>query len=139
MDAREATLAEMLAETRKRTGGEPVFVPPYNGGATIAGQGTIALELLEQAGELYGAEGGVLDAVVVPVSGGGMISGIATVIKARLPSCLVRSITSSVTTLSGVATASKAHVPSCFVCSPFLVLPALARLSKCFRSRRAAA
>jgi threonine dehydratase len=43
----------------------------------IAGQGTIGLEILEQLPEL--------DAVVVPVGGGGLISGIATAIKARKP------------------------------------------------------
>ena len=44
IDAREAACREVQA----RTGA--AFVPPYNHPAVIAGQGTIALELLEQAG-----------------------------------------------------------------------------------------
>ena len=73
--AREAAAAEVCA----RTGA--TFVHPSEDPAVIAGQGTLALELLEQAGEALGAppEDGcpVLDAVIVPVGGGGLISGIA--------------------------------------------------------------
>ena len=75
MDAREAAMEEI----RARTGAH--FIAPYNYGPTICGQGTIATELLEQAPEL--------DCVVVPVSGGGMISGIATAVKALRPDCAV--------------------------------------------------
>ena len=53
------------------------LVHPFDDPLVMAGQGTVALELLEQAGEL--------DAVVVPVGGGGLISGCATVVKALLP------------------------------------------------------
>ena len=73
MDAREAAMEEI----RARTGAH--FIAPYNYGPTICGQGTIATELLEQAPEL--------ECVVVPVSGGGMISGIATAVKALRPDC----------------------------------------------------
>jgi threonine dehydratase len=52
-----------------------VLVPPYDDPLVMAGQGTAALELVEQVGEL--------DVVVVPVSGGGLIAGSATVLKAR--------------------------------------------------------
>ncbi len=52
-----------------RTGG--VIIEPFDHPDTIAGQGTATLELLEQTAEL-GAE---LDAVVVPVGGGGLIAG----------------------------------------------------------------
>src|SRR6202000_2788262 len=52
---------------------------PYDDPAVMAGQGTVALELLEQAGEL--------DAMIVPVGGGGLISGCATVVKAKTPRC----------------------------------------------------
>jgi len=45
------------------------IIPPYDHPDVIAGQGTIAVELLEQIPEL--------DAILVPVSGGGLISGIA--------------------------------------------------------------
>src|SRR3990170_1527278 len=43
------------------------FIHPYDDAAIIAGQGTVALEMLEQAPEL--------DALVVPIGGGGLISG----------------------------------------------------------------
>ncbi len=56
-----------------------VYVSPYNDLDVIAGQGGIALELLEQAGERG------LDAVVVAVGGGGLISGIAATLKSRAP------------------------------------------------------
>jgi len=54
-----------------------VLVHPFDDPAVIAGQGTVALELLEQAGEL--------DLLVVPVGGGGLISGCATVTGALAP------------------------------------------------------
>ena len=53
----------------------PIFIHPSNDPRVIAGQGTIALELMEQTD-------GNLDAVIVPLGGGGMISGVATAIKA---------------------------------------------------------
>ena len=49
------------------------FIHPFEDEEVIAGQGTIALEMLESCSEL--------DAVVVPVGGGGLISGIASAIK----------------------------------------------------------
>ena len=49
---------------------DTVFVPPYDDERIIAGQGTLGLELGAQAPEL--------DAVVVPIGGGGLISGVAT-------------------------------------------------------------
>lgn len=56
-----------------------VYVPPYNDPDIIAGQGTVAVEILEQlAGE-------PLDAVVVAVGGGGLVSGVAAVLKKHLP------------------------------------------------------
>jgi threonine dehydratase len=53
-----------------------VFVHPYDDSDIIAGQGTIALEMLESE---------ALDALVVPVGGGGLISGIAVAAKALRP------------------------------------------------------
>lgn len=53
------------------------FVHPYDDAAVIAGQGTIGLELVEDCRDL--------DTVVVPIGGGGLISGIATAVKARAP------------------------------------------------------
>jgi len=57
------------------------FVHPFTDDEVIAGQGTIALEMLKEVKEL--------DAVVVPVGGGGLISGISTAIKAINPSIKV--------------------------------------------------
>ncbi len=54
------------------------FVHPFDDPDVIAGQGTIGLEILEQSG-------GEIDAVFVPVGGGGLIAGIAAGIKAVRP------------------------------------------------------
>lgn len=62
-----------------------VFVHPFEDDAVIAGQGTIALEILEQI-KSYKEE---LDVVVVPVGGGGLISGIAKTIKTLYPNIRV--------------------------------------------------
>lgn len=53
------------------------FIHPFNDEDVIAGQGTIGLEILEQISEL--------DAVIVPVGGGGLISGIAYTVKTLNP------------------------------------------------------
>ena len=53
------------------------FVHPFDDPAVIAGQGTIALELLEQVPDM--------EAVVVPIGGGGLISGIACAVKESKP------------------------------------------------------
>ncbi len=53
------------------------FVHPFDDAEVIAGQGTIGLELLQQAPKL--------DAVVVPVGGGGLVSGIAVALKEQNP------------------------------------------------------
>jgi threonine dehydratase len=73
--AREATLAEVVA----RTGA--TVVHPYNDLLVIAGQGTAALELLEEVGDL--------DVVMTPVGGGGLTSGTALTVAARAPSARV--------------------------------------------------
>ena len=59
-------------------------IPPYDDARVIAGQGTVGLEIAEDL-----AEGGGPDLVLVPVSGGGLISGVATAIKALAPSTVV--------------------------------------------------
>jgi threonine dehydratase len=53
------------------------FIHPFDNADVIAGQGTIALEVLEQAPGV--------DAIVVPVGGGGLIAGIGTVVRAKRP------------------------------------------------------
>ncbi len=62
---------------RLRDGHGYAFVHPFDDPAVIAGQGTIGLELLEQVPNL--------EAVVVPVGGGGLISGVACAIKETNP------------------------------------------------------
>lgn len=57
------------------------FIHPFNDPDVIAGQGTIALELAEQISDL--------DAVLVPVGGGGLISGVAYTIKSLNPNIRV--------------------------------------------------
>lgn len=57
------------------------FVHPFNGYRTVLGTATLGHEWLQQAGEL--------DAVIVPVGGGGLISGVATAIKLAAPQCQV--------------------------------------------------
>ena len=54
-----------------------VIVPPYNDERIIAGQGTMGLEILEDLPEV--------ECVLVPVGGGGMISGVATAVKLSDP------------------------------------------------------
>ncbi len=63
-----------------------VFIHPFDDPQVIAGQGTIGLEILEQADAL-GLDD--IDSVWVPVGGGGLIAGIATWIKHRRPSIRV--------------------------------------------------
>ena len=65
--------AERLAQQHARDTGD-AFISPYNHPDVIAGAGTIGLELME---DIPG-----LQAVLVPIGGGGLISGVATAIKA---------------------------------------------------------
>jgi threonine dehydratase/serine racemase len=70
-ESRESTAAAVVAETGA------TLIPPYDHADIIAGQGTAALELLEQAPGL--------DAVVTPVGGGGLLSGVAVAAKGINP------------------------------------------------------
>jgi len=69
--SREAVSAELI----KRTGAH--LVHPYNDARVIAGQGTAALELLEEIPDL--------DVVITPASGGGLLSGTAVAAKSLRP------------------------------------------------------
>jgi len=71
LEARGITAARVLAET----GG--TLIPPFDHPDVIAGQGTAALELLEEIPEL--------DAVVVPIGGGGLIAGTALALRELAP------------------------------------------------------
>jgi threonine dehydratase len=68
---------EALRYAKKLTGGGKLLIHPFDDEQVIAGQGTIGLEILE---EVPGVE-----AVVVPTGGGGLISGIATIVRKRRP------------------------------------------------------
>ncbi len=72
LEARERETARVI----ERTGA--VLVHPFDDPRVIAGQGTLALELLEDAGPL--------DAIIAPVGGGGMMGGIAVAVRAASPS-----------------------------------------------------
>ncbi|MGA9578921.1 MAG: threo-3-hydroxy-L-aspartate ammonia-lyase [Terrimicrobiaceae bacterium] len=72
---REA-IGRRLAEERGLT-----LIPPYDHPHVMAGQGTAAKELFEDAGPL--------DALVVPLGGGGLLSGCAVTARAFNPQCLI--------------------------------------------------
>ena len=69
--------AHKLAETRAQT-----YIPPFDHPLVIAGQGTVAMEILRQHPRQ-------LDAIFVPVGGGGLIAGVAAYVKALAPEILV--------------------------------------------------
>src|SRR5579862_1674331 len=74
-----ATLSEAFERARAVADEEHLtFIHPYDDAEVIAGQGTVALELLEDAPDV--------DVLVVPIGGGGLISGIAIAAKAIKPS-----------------------------------------------------
>ncbi len=69
--------AHHAAEKFQRETGAP-FIHAYDDPPTVAGQGTIGLEILEDLPDV--------DAILVPVGGGGMIAGIAVAVKSLAPS-----------------------------------------------------
>lgn len=72
-------LSEALAMAQARAERDGLtFVHPYDDPLVIAGQGTLGLEILDQVRDL--------DMIVVPIGGGGLISGIATALRALNPS-----------------------------------------------------
>jgi threonine dehydratase len=73
--SRETIAAELVGETGA------ILIPPYDHLDIIAGQGTAALELCEEVAGL--------DAVLVPLGGGGLLAGTATAVKALQPTCSV--------------------------------------------------
>jgi threonine dehydratase len=75
LEARETTARAVIAETGA------TFIHPYDHPDIIAGQGTSALELLEQVPRL--------DAIVAPVGGGGLLSGICVAAKGLNPAVRV--------------------------------------------------
>jgi threonine dehydratase len=72
------TSAERLPRAKELADQENgVYIPPYDDPYIMAGQGTIGLEILEQIEDV--------DAVIVPIGGGGLISGILTAVKESNP------------------------------------------------------
>jgi threonine dehydratase len=80
---------------------ELTFIHPFDDAAVMAGQGTIGLELLEQVPQL--------EAVVVPIGGGGLIGGIACAIKESRPEIRIVGVQAS--RLASMAAAVEAHRP----------------------------
>ncbi len=81
------SLHEAAAHAREIAAREHlVFVHPYEDPLIIAGQGTVALEMLEQRPDL--------EVLVVPVGGGGLISGIAIAAKALQPGIMIYGVES---------------------------------------------
>ena len=76
LDGEGVSEAQARAEAEAKAQGL-IWVHPYDDPAVIAGQGTIALEMLEEVPDL--------DTLVIPIGGGGLISGIATAAKAIKP------------------------------------------------------
>jgi threonine dehydratase len=70
-----ATLFDRLHEEEARTGA--TFVHPFDDPTGLAGAGTVGLELMEQSPDL--------DAVIVPIGGGGLMAGVACAVKALSP------------------------------------------------------
>lgn len=78
---------EYAKELEKKEG--YTFVHPYQDSHIIAGQGTIGLEILTQLQDV--------DSVIVPIGGGGLISGIGVAIKTLKPSCKIFGVQSEQT------------------------------------------
>ncbi len=99
VDATEA-FARMHAEAAE-TG--RVIVHPFDDPAVMAGQGTVGLELCEQVEEVT--------QVVVPVGGGGLISGVATAVKALAPTARVVGVEPAAISTLAASIASGAPIP----------------------------
>ncbi|KYH28454.1 threonine ammonia-lyase [Clostridium colicanis] len=77
---------EKALEVLKETGA--TFVHPFNDEEVMAGQGTIALEILEELPDV--------DAIVVPIGGGGLISGVAVAAKSIKPDIKIIGVQSEI-------------------------------------------
>ena len=95
-DAAAERAAEMAAESGA------VYVHPFDDDEVMAGQGTIGLELLEQLADF--------DAVIVPVGGGGLIAGIATVLREKKPDVRIIGVESR--TFPGMRRALESELPT---------------------------
>ncbi|MEW6374757.1 MAG: threonine ammonia-lyase [Thermodesulfobacteriota bacterium] len=84
---------EALNYAKKLVQSGKTFIHPFDDEQVIAGQGTIGLEILEEVPSV--------EAIIIPVRGGGLISGIATIVKKRRPRVRIIGVQS-------------AHAPSAF-------------------------
>jgi threonine dehydratase len=84
--ARDYDEAEALARSFERTHGAQ-YVSPYNDPLVIAGAGTIGLEILDELPDV--------DAIVVPIGGGGLLSGIGIAVKAVAPEARIVGVEAS--------------------------------------------
>ncbi|KAF4494846.1 3-hydroxyaspartate ammonia-lyase [Fusarium agapanthi] len=96
----EAGLSELHAQ-KIAASGDYTYVSPYNDPDIIAGQGTIGLELLEQCDHI--------DNIFISLGGGGLISGIGSVLKANNPRIKVYGV-SAVNSKALAASMSAGHV-----------------------------
>jgi threonine dehydratase len=92
--------AEHAAELAAQSGA--IYVHPFDDLEVMAGQGSIGLELCEQLPDL--------DAVIVPVGGGGLIAGIATVLRAKKPDVRIIGVESR--TFPGMRRALESELPA---------------------------
>jgi threonine dehydratase len=74
-----STLFDRLREEEARTGA--TFVHPFDDPVGLAGAGTVGLEVVEQVPDV--------ECVVIPIGGGGLISGVACAVKALRPECRI--------------------------------------------------
>ncbi len=93
--------AGRLAEERKLT-----YIHPFNDPQVIAGQGTMAFEILEQVPDA--------DAVIVPVGGGGLLAGMATVFNALKPDLQIIGVepVSAASFAAGLAAGAPVKIPT---------------------------
>jgi threonine dehydratase len=97
-----ANYDEAFAEAMRQCDAQGLtFIHPFDDPAVMAGQGTIGLELLEQVPQL--------EAVVIPIGGGGLIGGIACALKETRPD--VRIVGVQTSRLPSMAAAVEAHHP----------------------------
>lgn len=91
-EARSEALAVAAREGR-------IYVPPFDHDAVIAGQGTVGLEIVDQAPEV--------EEVLVPAGGGGLLAGVAVAVKSLRPS--VRVIGVQAAAMDGICRSVAAH------------------------------
>ncbi len=104
---------------RRRQAENLTFVHPFDDDAIIAGQGTIGLELLEQQPDL--------EAIIVPIGGGGLIGGVACAVKETNPNIAVVGVETA--RIASMKAALSAHAP--------VTLPAAATIGDGIAVRRA--